>query len=277
MLEREREEKIISYLRQRRFASVHDLVTLTESSEATIRRDLQRLDEETKLHRVRGGAEAAAFAGPKMGPIPESLENAPGPIHLTGDTMTLKTRRTVNEPQKRRIAAHAAKMCEDGTTLFIHGGSTTSFVAEYLHGKTLVIVTNSLAIATQTYYSLGCTSVVSGGIIDPDSELIIDPAGRNFYSDYSADLFIMGAEGVSIHGVTNTHATVVQSARQMLEQARRVVLLVDSTKFGRTGHLRVCDIEKIDVLVTDSGAPEEECQRIRDAGTQVVIVPREEG
>lgn len=286
MLEREREELILQHLNKTRFATVHDLVSITDTSEATIRRDLTRLDGEGRLRRVRGGAETASplwtFENPGFSAADKASVaslSADGssvatniPAALTRDSVPLRTRLTIQENQKRRIASRASQMCVEGTTLFIHGGSTTYFVGEFLQGRNVVIVTNSLAIATRSHYALGYRTILAGGVVDPASELIFDPVGHNFFADYAAEILFMGVEGITSLGVTNTHSAVVRSARQMMEQSRKVVCLADSTKFGRTGHLKVCGIDAVDVIITDSDAPEDECRRIAETGVEVILV-----
>lgn len=291
MLEREREELILLHLSRNRFATVHDLVALTDTSEATIRRDLKRLDGDGRLRRVRGGAEnnvpPRVHQESLVPPVEDLMPGASGPEYrgeygtvtgpavptsLTRDSMPLRQRLAIQEDQKRRIAARAADMCSEGATLFIHGGSTTYYVGEFLQGRRVVIVTNSLAIATRTHYGLGYRTILAGGVVDPESELIFDPVGHNFFADYSAELLFMGVEGITSLGVTNTHSAVVRSARQMMEQSRRVIVLADSTKFGTMGHLKVCGIDRVDTVITDADAPEEECRLIQEAGVEVILV-----
>lgn len=287
MLEREREELILGHLSRNRFATVHDLVAITDTSEATIRRDLKRMAGEGRLRRVRGGAENTAPVRAVMerlvppvedlaAPPPPAAHNPvpePGiPASHTRDSMPLRQRLVLHEHQKRRIAARAADMCPEGSTLFIHGGSTTYYVGEFLQDRQVVIVTNSLAIATRTHYTLGQRTILAGGVVDPESELIFDPVGHNFFADYSAELLFMGVEGITAMGITNTHSAVVRSARQMMDQSRRVVVLADSSKFGTRGHLKVSGIERIDTVITDDAAPEDECNRLIEAGVEVIRV-----
>ncbi|TVQ41281.1 MAG: DeoR/GlpR transcriptional regulator [Spirochaetaceae bacterium] len=270
MLEREREEAIIQHLQRRRFARVHDLVAVTAASEATIRRDLQRMDTNGLLKRVRGGAECRQVA-PAAVPHSEAGRSA-AQRRWTADSAPLRTRITINDHQKRRIAAAAARLCRDGNTLFIDGGSTTYYLAEFLEARELTIVTNSLAIANQTNYTLGCQTIIAGGIIDPQSELVFDPVGRDFFSDYSADILFMGVAGITEHGITNTHGRVVQTARQMIAHAARIVVLADSSKFRAGGHILLCGLETVDTIVTDAGVSQTDRERAAAAGVELIVV-----
>lgn len=267
MLEREREEVIIRHLQRNRFASVHNLVALTTASEATVRRDLQRMDSNGLLKRVRGGAEYLQVAAARP-----DINAAWTRARWTGDSSPLRTRISINDVQKRRIAAAAAALCDDGNTLFIDGGSTTYYIAEFLTTQNLTIVTNSLAIANQTYYSLGCHTIVAGGIIDPLSELVFDPVGRDFFSDYSADILFMGVGGITEHGITNTHGRVVQTARQMIAHAARIVVVADSSKFRASGHILLCGLDRIDTIITDAGVSDADRERTAAADVELIVV-----
>jgi DeoR family transcriptional regulator, ulaG and ulaABCDEF operon transcriptional repressor len=265
VLEREREETILQYLKVNRFASIHDLVETTRASEATVRRDLLRMDTIGLLRRVRGGAE---YSRAENG---DAASAATRP-RFTGDQSSLRERLDDNKVEKRRIAAAAAEMCRDRGTVFIDGGSTTYYIAEFLENRKLTIVTNSLAIANQTYYSLGCRTVLAGGLIDPDSELVFDPVGHDFFRDYAADLFFLGVEGINESGITNTHPRVVQTARRMIAHSRRVVVLADSSKFGRTGHMRICGLDSVHRIITDTGITPADYDTVTSAGVELIVV-----
>ncbi|TVR34000.1 MAG: DeoR/GlpR transcriptional regulator [Spirochaetaceae bacterium] len=269
MLEREREEVIVQHLQRNRFASVHDLVALTAASEATVRRDLQRMDANGSLKRVRGGAEYLQVPAAATGLDADAAWTR---ARWTGDSSPLRARISINDVQKRRIAAAAAALCHDGNTLFIDGGSTTYYIADFLTAQNLTIVTNSLAIANQTYYSLGCHTIVAGGIIDPSSELIFDPVGRDFFSDYSADILFMGVGGITEHGITNTHGRVVQTARQMIAHAARIVVVADSSKFRASGHILLCGLDNIDTIITDAGVSDADRERAAAANVELIVV-----
>ena len=130
MLEAERHRLILSAVQEKPVATVQELVTLTSSSEATIRRDIASLHMEQKLRRVRGGAEAL---------------HPPQFVGLAG--RTFKVNETANAMQKRAIAKRAVELCEDGDPIIINGGTTTYQMVHHLASARLQVFTNSFPIA----------------------------------------------------------------------------------------------------------------------------------
>lgn len=268
MIEREREDTILRVLRQDRFASVHDFVRLTNASEATIRRDLMRLESQGRLRRVRGGAEL-----PDNELEDDSLIQTRSSHPMT-HSQTFRTRSGLQSEQKRQIAKAAADLCEPGQTVFVDGGTTTSFMARYLKEKRLSVVTNSFAVAEEMRSCTTCRIIVAGGVLDPLSLLIQDPTGRDFYADYSADWLFMSVDGISEHGLTNSHSTVVQSERHMIAHSHHVAVIADSTKFRRSGHMRLCGFDMVDVIVSDHLLAEEQREMVRKQGVRLIIAGR---
>jgi DeoR family ulaG and ulaABCDEF operon transcriptional repressor len=265
MLEREREETILRVLRTDRFGSVHDFVRLTNASEATIRRDLMRLEEQGQLRRVRGGAELPEGVGA------DDRAGTSGGSMPTTHAQPFSARVGIQAEQKRQIARAAAELCEPGQTIFVDGGTTTSFMANYLKERRLTVVTNSFAIAEQMRFCPTCRIVVAGGALDTLSLLIQDPTGRDFYADYSADWLFMSVDGITEHGLTNSHMTVIQSERQMISHSRRVAVLADSSKFRPSGHMRLCGFETIHTVISDHLLGEEQQAMVREQGVELII------
>ncbi|MFP4302934.1 MAG: DeoR/GlpR family DNA-binding transcription regulator [Spirochaetaceae bacterium] len=265
MLEREREETILRVLRTDRFGSVHDFVRLTNASEATIRRDLMRLEEQGHLLRVRGGAELPE------GSSPQDLTGQPGGSMPTTHAQPFNARLGIQSEQKRQIAKVAGELCNPGETVLIDGGSTTYFMANYLKEKRITVVTNSFAIAEEMRICPACRVVLAGGALDPLSLLIQDPTGRDFYADYSADWLFMSVDGITEYGLTNSHMSVIQHERQMISHSRRVVVLADSSKFRPSGHMRLCGFEAIDTIISDRFLDDDHRAMVREQGVELII------
>lgn len=265
MLEREREETILRVLRTDRFGSVHDFVRLTNASEATIRRDLMRMEEKEQLRRVRGGAELPE------GSSPRDLGGQPGSSTPTTHAQPFNARVGIQSEQKRQIARAAGELCSPGETVLIDGGTTTFFMANYLRERRITVVTNSFAIGEEMRTCPTCRLVLAGGALDPLSLLIQDPTGRDFYADYSADWLFMSVDGITEYGLTNSHMSVIQHERQMISHSRRVVVLADSSKFRPSGHMRLCGFDAIDTIVTDDFLGEEQRTMVREQGVELII------
>lgn len=262
MLEREREETILRILRTDQFATIKNLMGLTGASEATVRRDLIRLENNGRLRRVRGGAEG----------INNGEQDTPPVAHWGADKEApFSVRIGTRAEQKRRIARAASHLCQDGQTVFIDGGSTTFFMTPFIREKRLTVVTNSFAIAEELRSSSTCRVIISGGVVNPESMLIFDPTGRDFYQDYYADWLFMSVEGINQGGLTNSQMNIIQAERQMIKHARSVVVLADSSKFDTSGHIRLCGFFDVDYVVSDPSLSGEYRQMLAGKSLELLI------
>ncbi len=251
MIERERHQQIIDQLHQRRFASTIELCQATGASEATLRRDLAKLDKQGLIQRVHGGAELIASADlPSVGPYGEA------------DQLDAKM----------RIAKAAADMIEDGETIIIDSGSTTFQMCGFLKQRQLTILTNSFPIAEQLYHHSDNTVVLSPGEIARHHHAIFNPFGEDYFAHYSCSKVFLGVQGLDEVGVTNVDTQVIQAEQQMLRHGKQRIILADSSKFGREGNLRLCSYEDIDCIITDSGIDEQTKMMLAKRALKLIIV-----
>ncbi len=257
MLEPERHELILRVLRQGRFASVLDIVDLVHCSEATVRRDLAKLEATGKLRRVRGGAELME-----------------APVDSVEPTVQLpfEYRKGLLLETKRLIARKAASLCADGETVIIDGGSTTFQLVEFLREARLKIITNSFAIAEVLIKHSQNTVILNGGIVYPDSQLILDPFHEEGFHNYSATKVFMGVYGIDDLGATNTDMLLIKTERAMIERGRELIILMDSSKFNRRGNLMLCGFEKIHMIITDSGIPQQQREMVQANKVELLLV-----
>jgi DeoR family ulaG and ulaABCDEF operon transcriptional repressor len=260
MLERERHALILRLLRQGRFAAVSDIAALVQASEATVRRDLGRLEDQSLLRRVRGGAE-----------LNESAEPAAGG-EVPGIQLPFEYRKGVLLEKKRAIARRAVALCEDGETVIIDGGSTTFQMTEFLRTTRLQIITNSFAIAQALVGFSENTIVLSGGIVYPDSQLVLDPFHEESFGNYYAAKVFMGVYGIDEMGATNTDHLLIKTERSMIDHSRELIVLADSSKFNRRGSLLLCGLERIRTLITDGGITETQADMVAARGIELIVV-----
>lgn len=257
MLEPERHELILRVLRQGRFASVMEITDLLHCSAATVRRDLAKLEQAGKLKRVRGGAEIAETSGD----VSESTAQLP-----------FEYRKGILLEKKRLIARKAASLCSEGETVIIDGGSTTFQMVEFLQEARLKILTNSFAIAEQLIKNSQNTVILNGGIVYPDSQLILDPFQEEGFDNYSATKVFMGVYGIDQLGATNTDMLLIKTERAMIERGRDLIILADSSKFNRRGSLMLCGFETIATIITDRGITEKQREMVRVKGVELILV-----
>jgi DeoR family ulaG and ulaABCDEF operon transcriptional repressor len=264
MLERQRDAVILRLLQRQEFVTIGELRELTGASEATVRRDLSRLELHGLVQRLRGGARPSAQGRPG--------ERARRPLEAPAEE-PLAERIGIKAERKRLIGRRAARLCVADQTVIIDGGSTTYYLAEELSAVDLTVITNSFALA-RVLFDHGTTRlIVPGGEIDPESQLIFDGFDRGFYEDYTADLLFLGTEGIDEEGLTNTQARLVHDERRMMQRAKRVIVLADSEKFGRHGHIRLCGLGEIDTVVTDEGLPGTFRDLLAERGIETILAP----
>ncbi len=163
-------------------------------------------------------------------------------------------------------------MCLRGETIIIDGGSTTYRMVEFLTPLKLKIITNSFAIAEYLVKHSENSVYLPGGIIFPESQLILDPFDEDMYRNFRASKVFMGVGGIGTQGVTNKAINLIRVERLMIDQADKLIILADSSKFETAGDLLLCGFDRIAVIITDSGIPEEAKGLLKAHDVEVVIV-----
>ena len=221
-----RRNAILEILQKEKKVYIAELSKHFGTSLVTIRSDLDALAEEKKLVRMAGGAI----------------------LPSDGDTGTQKI---VHYEEKRELAVQTAQLIQDGDTLFINSGTTTELVAKELKiRKNLNIVTNSLSVATELGNVPSFRVILLGGAINSQYGFTYGADTQEQLNRFSADWAILSIDGISDEGEISTcHAEEAIIDRVMLARAKRVLIVADSTKIGRTGFSYVsrCD-EKIQIL-----------------------------
>jgi len=256
MHERDRWRAILQALSGRRVVTVRDLEAPLKASPATIRRDLRQLEMQGKLRRVHGGAE---------------LIEPPGSHQLVGQELFDLARKKSAE-EKRAIGRRAASMCAPGDSIIIDGGTTTYMMVEFLHDRSLQILTSSFPIADALIKQGDMRVLVSGGEIYREQQVILSPYDDSITTKFSAAKMFVGAQAVTSLGLMQTDPILIQSEQRLMKCAEQVIALVDSSKFGRTGGLILCPLTDVDLVITDDGAPKSAIDMLRDAGVKVVTV-----
>jgi DeoR family transcriptional regulator of aga operon len=231
-----------------------DVTALVERlgvSPATIRRDLQHLEEQRMLTRTHGGAVA----------------------HDVLYELPLRYKAARHQDEKRRIAAAAAQRVVDGSVVGLTGGTTTTEVARALvDHRGITVVTNALNIAGELAIRAELKLVVTGGTARPESYELIGPVAEESLDRLNLDVAFVGVDGLSRDtGLTTHHEIEAGTNRVMIERARLVVVVADSSKLGRVAFAQICPIDAIDELITDAGAPASVIAELKDAGVRVTV------
>ncbi|TMR14705.1 DeoR/GlpR transcriptional regulator [Nonomuraea turkmeniaca] len=251
MLQRLRHAEIMRRVRFSGATSVRDLASQLGVSPSTIRRDLEVLDRDGTLRRVRGGALAGVDA------------DADRPFAAV---------EVVDEQDKETVAARAAQLVADGDVILLDIGTTTMRLARRLRGRRVTVVTSSLAVLDVLRTDPAVELLLLGGMLRRTYHSLIGVLTEAALSQVVADRVFLGASGVRPDGqLVDTTLAEVPLKRAMISAARQVVLLVDRHKFPGTGALRVCGPEDIDVIVTNEGADAATLRNCAAAGAEVLL------
>ena len=242
----EREKEILKLLSNDPGVSVARMSELLGVSLVTIRSDLNDLSQKGIVQRTRGGAAPAYH--------PNVLE-----------------RQNLNVEAKNRIAQAAAALVGDGDTIMIEAGTTTALVAKHLLGKRYVnIVTNSTLILPFARMNPGIHLTVVGGEFRPASESLVGPVALAELERFHVRLAFVGTDGFSPAGGLTTHLVEgAEIVRKMAERSESVVLVADSSKYGKIGFVRVLPLQGVRRLVTDAGLSERAAEELAAAGVEV--------
>ncbi len=254
MHESERHRLILSAVQDRPMATVPDLVTLTGVSEATIRRDIATLHVQKKLRRVRGGAESVA---------------PPQFVGLAGRPFSVNE--TIRIAQKRAIARSAVDLCEDGEAIIINGGTTTFQMVHPLSAKRLQVFTNSFPIAEHLLKHSKNTVLLPGGAIYREQNIILSPFDDDGSRHFYARRMFMGCQGLAALGLMEGDPLLIQAEQKLIGQADELVVLADSTKFGRRSSLLLCPLSRIHTVITDDGITDRDAAMLQAADIRLIV------
>lgn len=256
MHEKERHRIILSAIQDRPVVTVSELVELTDSSEATIRRDIATLHVQKKLRRVRGGAESI---------------NPPQFVGLAGRPFSVNEGRRGQE--KRAIAKAAVDLCEDGEAIIINGGTTTFQMVHPLANKRLQVFTNSFPIAEHLLKHSKNTVMLSGGTIYREQNIILSPFDNDVTRNFYARRMFMGAQGLGALGLMEADPLLIQAEQKLIGQADELIVLVDSSKFKSRSSLILCPLDRINTVITDEGIPDSAAKMLEQADVKLIVAP----
>jgi DeoR family transcriptional regulator of aga operon len=256
----ERLSALLELIVERENVHIDDIISELGISAATARRDLDHLAQQQLITRTRGGARTS----PTSSDLP----------------LRYKTGRQATE--KQRIAHAAAAMVSPGEVVGLNGGTTTTEVARELVLRTdlhngdsqaqVVVVTNAVNIANELAVRRHVRVVLTGGVVRAMSYELTGPLAMRILEDIAIDTLFLGVNGLDPEaGAFAHHEGEAAINAALVGNARRVVVVTDHTKVGRTAFAKICDLGHVDVLVTDEHVDAAAVERLRAADVEVVI------
>lgn len=231
MFTTDRQLKILDLVKEKGQITVEELVDICNVTPQTIRTDLKELSKANKLMRVHGGAR-----------------------YIDGrENVEYEARRQIAASEKKLIGLAAAKLIPDNASLFINIGTTTEAFSDALFEHSgLMVITNNINVASSLRHDQQNEVIITGGRVRASDGGIVGEATVDFINDFKVDYAIIGASAIDLDGsLLDYDFREVKVSQAIIENARHVVLVADSTKLERTAPVRIGHISQVDTFVTD--------------------------
>ncbi|WP_286197166.1 DeoR/GlpR family DNA-binding transcription regulator [Tropicibacter sp. R15_0] len=252
MLSTVRRQRITEWIEEEGSARVRDLAKAFQVTEATIRQDLERLEETGRITREHGGA--------FLNSVPKQV--ASHALH-----------HQVEMEKKQKIGRLAASLVQDGETLILDAGTTTTEVANGLaEHSNLTVITNALNIA-MTLGSVSSFSVhMPGGEFKPPTLSLTGDKSVDYFGDILAGKLFLATAGVEVNrGLTYPSFADLRLKQAMIRAAQHVYLVADSTKINRPSFTLLGDLSLVQTFITDDGISDKDAKEFENRGIELLI------
>jgi DeoR family transcriptional regulator of aga operon len=248
----QRRKHILEHIRKDGFVKVSELADALGVTQTTIRKDLKFLEAQGVLQRAHGSA---------ISPSQQIMD------------INLSAKKLINFEAKQKIAQKAASLIEADDSILIASGSTITLFAEALKPKgRLNVVSISVNISAQLGDVPGITVMQVGGILYTNTFSVLGAEASNTIENLFCSKVFFGVDGIDLeYGLTCGTGEEARITKKMMQSSQTKIVLSDSSKIGQRGFARICEVEEIDILITDSGISEEARQRIEKLGIKLII------
>lgn len=249
-----RRAKILDELEKTGQVSVKELSKMFDISEVTIRNDLSQLEKQNMLIRARGGAIKIKFQRMAIDP-------------------SISDKQKEFQREKQLIAKEAVKLIEEGDTIVLDSGTTTTEIAKNLEQfKNLTIITNALNIASILSDYEGVAIFMPGGSLRKKSLSLVGVLADENFEKFYCDKLFLGADGFNTtHGMSTPNSEEAHLNQIMIKNSKKVIVVADSRKFERRRFAFIGPISDIDIVITDSAIKVEDKTRLEQNGVKVII------
>ena len=246
-----RQNEILAAVKSSGACSIIDLATQLKVSDETIRRNIKPLVSEGLVEKVHGG-------------IVLSQNQEPEP--------PFERRMNEHVEEKKLISALLSEIIKDGDSIMLDTGSTTAYVARALSGhQNLSVVTNCTEIARTLARSSTNRVHICGGALRPDDWATFGSSAISFVRQFHVSYAILSIGGVTDSGeFMDYHLEEAEFSRAVIGQARKTIVVADHTKFGSRNFVKVCDVEQVDIVISDRLPPADIMSRFKESGISVI-------
>lgn len=249
----DRHRIILEKIKEEGKVSVLDLCDMLDVSSVTIRKDLKQLEDKNLLFRVHGGA---------------TLNNP----YTMDRPVNVKEKLQTEEKNKIGIAASA--LIEVNDSIIIASGTTVMALARHIKTKeSLTVITSAIQVAEVLLQNPEIDVLMLGGLLRRSSSSVMGPYAEDILKDFFCSKLFVGVDGIDLeNGLTTTNVLEAHLNRQMMNVSNKTIVLADSSKFGKRGFGKICDIDEIDQIITDDGVSPHTVEQLEAKGVKVIIV-----
>lgn len=249
----DRHQHIITKLRKEGNVKVLDLCSELNVSSVTIRKDLKLLEDKQLLFRTHGGG---TMSNPYTADKP------------------VKEKEKIQSGEKSSIGEAAANLVEPNDCILIASGTTVLSLARNIYPKgNLTVITAALNVAMELIRHPEIEVIQLGGILRKSSSSVTGNYAENILEDFSCSKLFLGVDGIDLEfGLTTTNMMEAQLNKKMIKASQKTIVLADSTKFGKRGFGKICGLEDIEQIITDSGISDHMVESLKGMGIEITIV-----
>jgi DeoR/GlpR family transcriptional regulator of sugar metabolism len=255
MYSEERQEKILLIIDQRSHVSVEELANLFSVNVMTVRRDLILLENKGLLKRFHGGA--SSCRGRSYEP----------PFLVRSED---------HRKEKESIGKKAAELINNGDSIAIDVGTTPLEVVRNLKEKTdLTIITSSIRVANELMDNPNFRILLTGGIVNSGEPSLIGDLAVSAINKFYVDKLFLGVGGIDfIAGLTEYNLDDAQIKKVLIQKAKDIILVTDSTKFNRIAFAFIAPINAVNRIVTDDSLDGKSIKKIKEMGIELILVKK---
>jgi DeoR family transcriptional regulator of aga operon len=248
----ERHQLILKKLQEDGQVNIQELSDLMEVSGVTIRKDLKLLEDKNLLFRTRGGGSITN---------PYTIER---PIN---------EKELIKREEKQKIANAAVALIDQNDSIIIGSGTTVFELAKCLHPtKHLTVITPAVKVTMELCNRPNVDVLQLGGLTRPNSSSVAGSHAERILDEISCGILFLGIDGIDLEfGLSITNLTEASLNQKMMESALVIAFLADSSKFGRRGLGKVCNLDQVQYIITDSGVLPATVRQLEEKGIQVII------
>ncbi|MGY5848797.1 DeoR/GlpR family DNA-binding transcription regulator [Salegentibacter sp. F14] len=248
----ERHKFILNKINKEGFVNVADLSKEMEVTTVTVRKDLKLLEEKGLLYRSHG---SATLVSPYVNDRPVNEKNL------------------IQIGEKRGIASKAAELISENEAVIIGSGTTMMALANAIPAKMkLTVLTGAMNVTMALENHPNLEVIQLGGVVRKSSSSVVGHYAEHMLKSFSCSKLFLGVDGISPeYGLTTSNMMEAHLNAAMIKSSLKSIVLTDSTKFGKKGFGKICEIEDVDLIITDAGISKSYKESLEEKGVEVLI------